>query len=130
MRMARFACELGFEVDAGHAARWRAAGSPRIGGVAPERTFYELRRLVTRARRRGAGIELMDSVGLVATLLPELEALKGVEQNPYHHLDVWGHTLEVLEQLVVDATARPRGGASATPPRESRASSRARLPTS
>jgi poly(A) polymerase len=33
-------------------------------------------------------------------LLPELAALAGVEQNPYHHLDVWGHTLEVLAQLL------------------------------
>jgi putative nucleotidyltransferase with HDIG domain len=42
----------------------------------------------------------MDEAGLLRVLLPELEALKGVEQNPYHHLDVWGHTLEVLDQLV------------------------------
>jgi putative nucleotidyltransferase with HDIG domain len=42
----------------------------------------------------------MDEIGLVAALLPELEALKGVEQNPYHHLDVWGHTLAVLEALL------------------------------
>src|ERR1044072_6793906 len=42
----------------------------------------------------------MDETALTAELLPELEALKGVEQNPYHHHDVWGHTLEVLEQLI------------------------------
>jgi putative nucleotidyltransferase with HDIG domain len=42
----------------------------------------------------------MDEGGVLAVLLPELEALKGVEQNPYHHLDVWGHTVEVLEQLL------------------------------
>jgi putative nucleotidyltransferase with HDIG domain len=46
------------------------------------------------------GIELLDRVGVLGVLLPELEQLKGVEQNPYHHLDVWGHTLEVLRQLV------------------------------
>jgi poly(A) polymerase len=42
----------------------------------------------------------MDEIGLVANLLPELEALKGVEQNPYHHLDVWGHTRAVLDALL------------------------------
>ena len=29
-------------------------------------------------------------------MLPELDALRGVDQNPYHHRDVHGHTLEVL----------------------------------
>jgi hypothetical protein len=98
MRMARFACELGFRVDAG-TRRLAAAHSPAIQSVSPERSFYELARLVcSPAPLRG--IELMDEAGLVRELLPELDALKGVEQNPYHHLDVWGHTLEVLEQLL------------------------------
>ena len=98
LRMARFACDLGFEVDPETAAL-AAAQSTRIAEVAPERSFYELRRLVTGPEPR-RGIDIMDSAGLVATLLPELELLKGVEQNRYHHLDVWGHTLEVLEQVV------------------------------
>ena len=33
-------------------------------------------------------------------MLPELEALRGVEQNPYHHLDVHDHSLAVLDQVV------------------------------
>ncbi len=33
-------------------------------------------------------------------VLPELHELRGVEQNPYHHLDVYGHTIEVLERLL------------------------------
>jgi putative nucleotidyltransferase with HDIG domain len=67
--------------------------------VAPERVFYEFRRLlVSDSVMRG--IELMDAAGLVSVLLPELEEQKGVEQNPYHHLDVWGHTLAVLESLL------------------------------
>jgi hypothetical protein len=33
-------------------------------------------------------------------VLPELEALRGVEQNPNHHLDVHRHTIEVLRQLL------------------------------
>jgi poly(A) polymerase len=42
----------------------------------------------------------VEEVGLLSHLLPELHGLVGVEQNPYHHLDVWGHTLEVLAQLL------------------------------
>ena len=35
-------------------------------------------------------------LGLLRAVLPELAALHGVEQSHYHHLDVYGHTLEVL----------------------------------
>ena len=41
-------------------------------------------------------------------MLPELEALRGVEQSRFHHLDVYGHTLEVLERTVA-LTTRPAG---------------------
>ena len=33
-------------------------------------------------------------------MLPELDALRGVEQSRYHHLDVYGHTLEVLDAAI------------------------------
>ncbi|HZO61047.1 MAG TPA: HD domain-containing protein [Solirubrobacterales bacterium] len=102
LRMVRFACDLDFEVEPETGAL-AAAAAAGLQDVAPERSFYELRRLVAGPAPR-RGIELMDSTGLVAVLLPELDALKGVEQNPYHHLDVWGHTLAVLDQ-VVDVTA-------------------------
>jgi poly(A) polymerase len=42
----------------------------------------------------------MDELGATPVVLPELEALRGVEQNPYHHLDVHGHTVEVLRRVV------------------------------
>jgi tRNA nucleotidyltransferase/poly(A) polymerase len=34
--------------------------------------------------------------GALAVILPEVARLRGVEQNPYHHLDVFEHTLEAL----------------------------------
>ncbi len=98
LRMARLACELDFEVEERSRALARRH-APGIGAVAAERVFYELRRLVA-ANGVLRGIDLMDGAGLVAQVLPELEELKGVEQNPYHHLDVWGHTLAVLESLL------------------------------
>jgi poly(A) polymerase len=67
--------------------------------VAPERVFYELRRLVVSPEVL-RGLALIDEAELMRSLLPELEALKGVEQNPYHHLDVWGHTVAVLESWI------------------------------
>jgi putative nucleotidyltransferase with HDIG domain len=40
----------------------------------------------------------MDELALTPVVLPELEALRGVVQNPNHHLDVLGHTLAVLDE--------------------------------
>ena len=44
---------------------------------------------------------MLDSTGLLAGLLPEIAAMKGVEQPPQYHPegDVWRHTLLLLEQL-------------------------------
>jgi len=98
LRVARFATELGFAVEPATAAAVRAH-APRLAGVSPERIFAELKRLIT-ADRAVAGIELMDELGLTPHVLPELDALRGVEQTVYHHRDVHGHTLEVLEQAI------------------------------
>ena len=51
LRLARLACELGFEVEPGTVAA-AAASAPALVGVAPERVFAELKRIVTR--RSGA----------------------------------------------------------------------------
>ena len=98
LRMARLACELGFSVDPS-TRNLAAVDAAEIAGTAPERVFYEFRRLLV-ADEVLRGIELMDEAGLVSVLLPELGEQKGVEQNPYHHLDVWGHTLAVMEALI------------------------------
>jgi putative nucleotidyltransferase with HDIG domain len=98
LRMARLACELDFDVDP-RTLELAAGNAAAVTRVAAERVFYEFRRLLVSDNVL-RGIELMDAAGLVAVLLPELEEQKGVEQNPYHHLDVWGHTLAVLEALL------------------------------
>jgi putative nucleotidyltransferase with HDIG domain len=98
LRVARFACELGLRPDDATraAARDRAAG---LAGVSGERVFAELRRVVS-ADAAVAGLRLMDELGITAVVLPELDALRGVEQSPYHHLDVHEHTLAVLEAAI------------------------------
>jgi poly(A) polymerase len=98
MRLARLACELRFRVEGETLALARKAAGG-LGSVAPERSYYELRKLVSSPDPL-TGIDLLDQAGVVCELLPELEALKEVEQNPYHHLDVWGHTIEVLQRLL------------------------------
>jgi poly(A) polymerase len=106
LRVARLATELSFDVDAETAAavREHAAG---LTGVSQERVFSELRRIVTAADPV-SGIVLMDDLELTEHVLPELSALRGVEQSHYHHRDVHGHTLEVLD-AVVDLQRDPGG---------------------
>ena len=96
-----------------------------------ERLFGELRRLVV-ARGALAGVELADRLGLLRAVLPELHDLHDVEQSRYHHLDVYGHTIEVLaHQIELEGTARggvrgARAGAARRAARSrSRTSSRA-----
>lgn len=97
LRLARFACELGLEPEPPTilAAREHAPGIER---VAAERVFAEFRRVVA-SDRAVHGLELMADLGLSARILPELEALRGVEQNAYHDRDVHDHTLAVLEAV-------------------------------
>jgi poly(A) polymerase len=98
LRLVRLRCELGFEPDAAarEAARDAAGGLAR---VASERVYAELRRVIA-TERAAAGIGLALELGLCAVVLPELEALRGVEQSRYHHLDVLEHTRAVLDCAV------------------------------
>jgi putative nucleotidyltransferase with HDIG domain len=98
LRCARIACELGFAVDAVTLELARRA-APALDGVAPERVFAELRRVVC-APAAVEGLELMDRLGVTDVILPELAALRGVEQSRFHHLDVYGHTRSVLAEAI------------------------------
>ncbi|MFL5845764.1 MAG: HD domain-containing protein [Solirubrobacteraceae bacterium] len=98
VRAARLAAELDFTVDPATAAAARER-APRAAGVAQERVFAELRRLVG-SEHALRGLALLDEVGATAAVLPELAALRDLEQTRYHHLDAHGHTLEVLERTI------------------------------
>lgn len=98
LRLARLACELGFELEreTGAAA---AASAAALRSVAPERVFAELKRILVSDRAL-AGLELMDGLGVTEVVLPELAQLRGVEQSRYHHLDVHEHTRAVLAATI------------------------------
>ena len=98
LRLARFVAELGFRPDP-DTERLTAAAAGRVPEASGERVFAELRRLVT-AREAVEGLAMADRLGLLHAVLPELADLHDVEQSHYHHKDVYGHTLEVLERLI------------------------------
>jgi poly(A) polymerase len=96
LRAPRLAAGHDLAIEPGTADLARSAAG-QAADPAGERQFAELRGIVAGPRPL-RGIELMDELGLTAVVLPELEALRGVVQNPNHHLDVLGHTLVVLEE--------------------------------
>ncbi len=98
LRLVRVAVELDLEPEA-DTARSATAHAAALSAVSAERVFVELRRIIATPRAR-TGLEMMDALTVTATVLPELHALRGVEQNRFHHLDVHGHTLEVLDRTV------------------------------
>ena len=98
LRAVRFAVELDFEIETGTAAaiRKRAAS---LRAAAAERQRDELARMLATPRS-AAGVRLLDSLGLLEEMIPELNAGRGVEQpGAYHHWDVFGHSIETLAAL-------------------------------
>lgn len=106
LRAARLAVELGLEVEGGTVELARAA-APRAGESAGERQLAELRQLLGGPDPL-RGLALLDELELTPVVLPEVEALRGVEQGPNHHLDVHGHTLAVLEHTLEVERDLPR----------------------
>lgn len=98
LRLVRIASELGLRADEATLglARAQAGGLAAVSG---ERVFVELRRIIASGSPR-AGLELAHTVGALEIVLPELERLRGVEQSRFHHADVYGHTIEVLDRAV------------------------------
>ena len=97
VRVARLACQLGFTVDDDTRLRARmdAAALPQS---APERVADELRR-IARLPDAWRGFEVLDDLSVLGVIIPELEEGRGLEQTPYHHKDVLGHTLEVVQHV-------------------------------
>jgi tRNA nucleotidyltransferase/poly(A) polymerase len=101
LRAVRFTATLGFTIDpATLGAILRQA--PSIRRISAERIREELNRILTSGRAR-EGVELLAECGLLAEILPEILALRGVDQPPLFHPegDVWEHTLRMLALLPI-----------------------------
>jgi poly(A) polymerase len=99
LRAIRFAARLRFSIDPQTFDAIRA-NHRLILRVSAERIRDELVRILTEGGAR-RGFEMLDASGLLADILPEVAAMKGIEQPPEFHPegDVWVHTLLMLGQL-------------------------------
>lgn len=111
LRAVRFAARFGFEIEPATFAAIRKL-APQIHQVSRERVRDELTKMLTEGHAREAFL-LVGETGLLHEVLPEIEAMKGVEQPPQFHPegDVFVHTLLLLEKLPHPCTTALAWGA-------------------
>lgn len=99
LRAVRFATVLDFSIDEETEEAVRDLAS-NITSISMERVKDEIEGIIT-SPGRADGIRLLDGLGLLGKILPELETLKGVKQSPVLHPegDVYEHTLLALKKL-------------------------------
>jgi poly(A) polymerase len=99
LRAVRFAARFEYAIEANTLAAIQRLAH-EINVVSRERVRDELTKMLIEGHGRRAFI-LLDETGLLKEVLPEISAMKGVQQPPEFHPegDVFVHTLLLLENL-------------------------------
>jgi poly(A) polymerase len=99
LRAVRFAARFGYAIEPETFRAIQELAS-QIDQVSRERVRDELSKMLTEGHARQAFL-LLDETGLLHEVLPQIEAMKGVEQPPQFHPegDVFVHTLLLLDKL-------------------------------
>jgi poly(A) polymerase len=99
LRAIRFAARLDFSIDE---ATWQALKEHHLGlkTISGERIFAEMTKILTHPSAE-RGLRLMMDCGILAVILPEVDAMRGVEQPIEFHPegDVFEHTLKTLSLI-------------------------------
>lgn len=102
MRAARFAAQLGFEIDQ-TAIEAIKAQSDRISIISQERISDEFLKILS-SPKPSVGLKILFETGLMKLIFPEIFNLAGVElvqvgQQEFSHKDVFWHTLKVVDNI-------------------------------
>ncbi|KPK98299.1 MAG: hypothetical protein AMJ95_04880 [Omnitrophica WOR_2 bacterium SM23_72] len=97
LRCFSFSVLFGFKIDKG-TLRLAVEAKKRLAQVSGERVREELFKIFD-TDLAFASFSKLDELKILKVLFPEIEKMRGVNQGPYHHLDVWQHTLETLKQM-------------------------------
>lgn len=97
LRAFSFSCIFGFKIEK-ETLKLIKLKKNKLKTVSFERIRDELFKILDAPDGFGYLVEL-DKIGILKIIFPEIEVMRGVNQGPYHHLDVWAHTLEVIRQL-------------------------------
>ena len=92
----RIAAQYDFHIQKETRSQMRIA-VPLLPSVSAERIRDELIRIL-EGRQPATCLRALDMLGVLPYTLPELVALKGIEQSSPHVLDVWNHTLAVVQK--------------------------------
>lgn len=98
MRAIRFASQLDFWIET-ESLKAISRNSHRIEIITKERIVVELNKIL-EAPKPSKGFLLLEKTGLLERILPELTALKGIdEKEGQRHKDNFYHTLEVVDNI-------------------------------
>ncbi len=98
MRAIRFAAQLDFEIEE-KSFQSIKDNAKRIKIVSNERVMDEFQKIMM-TDRPSIGLKLLDEANLMQYILPELVALKGIEEvEGQKHKDNFYHTLEVVDNV-------------------------------
>jgi poly(A) polymerase len=97
LRAFSFSCMLGFNLDK-ETLRLAKKEKHLISEVSSERIREELFKIFD-SRTAYTSLVALDKLKILEIIFPEIKPMRGIGQGPYHHLDVWQHTLETLNQF-------------------------------
>lgn len=97
LRCFSFSVLFGFKIDK-ETLRLAVQAKQRLAQVSGERVRDELFKIFDTGLAY-ASFRKLDELKILKVLFPEIEKMRGLNQGPYHHLDIWRHTLETLKQM-------------------------------
>lgn len=98
MRAIRFASKLKFKIDPNVFEAMKSM-VPRLTIVSQERITDELLKIL-KTDKPSVGLQLLEEAGILPLILPEISALKGIEEKDgFLHKDVFEHTLKVVDNI-------------------------------
>lgn len=97
LRAIRLSMQLEFQIEK-KTLQWLRSAVGLLPKSSIERQRDEFFKMLD-GRQIHTAVSLLDRLGVLQTLIPELMATKGVQQTSPHILPVWEHTLETLRWL-------------------------------
>jgi tRNA nucleotidyltransferase/poly(A) polymerase len=95
LRAIRFAAELRFTIEEFTISSIRE-NSLLLSKISAERILVELLKIF-QTNPTASSVRVMDELGILEVIFPEIRKMKNCIQNGFHHLDVWNHSLAVLQ---------------------------------
>lgn len=98
LRAIRFATQLNFQIET-QSFESIKKNHKRIDIISKERIVVELNKIL-ESSKPSIGLKLLEQSGLLKQILPELTALKGIDEvDGQRHKDNFYHTLEVVDNI-------------------------------